>query len=83
MEIEKQAIERVKSSTSITEIETEQIALSVKRIAECFAQIANSICKPFLTPRQYHFLLQGKKRVKKKWLNVARKRKGFIKSKKK
>lgn len=42
--------------------------------SQTFQNLANACNKPFLTPRQYHLMLHGKKHVKAKWLNVARKR---------
>lgn len=39
-----------------------------------FQSFINAVNKPFLTPRQYYLMLHGKRRVQKKWLNVARKR---------
>lgn len=48
-------------------------------VAKALAKIVNSqtfqsLQKPFLTSRQYHLMQHGKKRVRNKWLNVARKR---------
>ncbi len=48
-------------------------------VAKALAKIVNSqtfqsLQKPFLTPRQYFLMQYGKKRVRAKWLNVARKR---------
>lgn len=39
-----------------------------------FQSFINAVNKPFLTPRQYFLMQHGKKRVRAKWLNVARKR---------
>lgn len=47
---------------------------SVPKIVQTISEMANACHKPFLTPRQYHLMLHGKKRVRKKYLNVARKR---------
>ncbi len=52
----------------------ESVAQALAQILPQVAECAVTVYKMVLTPRQYHLMLHGKKRVKKKWLNVATKR---------
>lgn len=69
-------IEYLKDNISILAKGIESIVQATAEIvkSQTFQNFANACNRPFLTPKQYHLMLHGKKRVRNKWHNMARKR---------
>lgn len=68
----KKAVDKLASTISLMMNRFCNVAKALAKIVK--SETFQSLQKPFLTPRQYHLMHHGKKRVQKKWLNVARKR---------